>query len=378
MEFVLSHEQTHLKDTVQRYCREHYSFRDRQKNLRSNGGLDPSHWEAFATFGWLGVVLPENIGGHGGSIIDMAIILEEFGRSLVLEPYLFAAVLASQAIGIAAEPTQARELLDPLVRGVSILALAHQEPRNTQGVRGGLGTTARVRPDGDFILQGRKTLVLGGDQANRFLVSAQVSGQGKDTDGVSLFLVDRAAPGLSIRNYRMLDGRGAADLQLSGTPVPSDAELATNGTSLMALDRATDWAIVGLCAEALGSMDSVISTTIAYLKMRRAGGSPLSEYQALQHRIADMVAEREMARSILHAALAAFSSGAGDCIRQATSTAKAIVGAAGTFIAANGIQLHGAAGMVDDYIIGQQFKRLTVVEALFGNSDFHLSRRLQL
>jgi len=376
MEFSLSREQVALRDNVQRYCREHYDSNKRRTLLHSATGFSMEHWTAFADLGWLGAALPEEVGGYGGSIVEMAVILEEFGRALVLEPYLFSAVLSARAVCMAADHAQSRAVLEPMILGSSLLALAHRESDHPNGASS-IATTAQRLANGGFTLQGAKRMVLGGNHAHRFIVSARTSGELNDSDGVSLFLLEHTASGLSRRSYRTLDGRGAADLHFNAVHLDEAALLGVEGAGFGAAECAIDWAIVGLCAEALGSMDSVISTTLSHLKTRRTYGSLLSEYQSLQHRIADMLVEFEMSRSIFHFALATFTSGDREATRRAASSAKALIGRAGNFIAANGIQLHGATGMLEDYVIGQQFKRLTVVEALFGNSDFHLSRRLQ-
>jgi alkylation response protein AidB-like acyl-CoA dehydrogenase len=377
VDFSLSQQQSILQESVRRYCRENYDLSSRQQILRSADGFSAKHWAAFAELGWLGATLPEDAGGYGGSVVEAAIILEEFGRVLVLEPYLPSAVLAAQAIWRTAEVERARTLLEPMVHGKHQLALAHTE-RACNGITGVIETTARKIPGGNFVLSGKKTFVLGGNRAHQFIVSARTSGgRLNDRNGISLFLVDHSASGLSRRSYRTLDGSGVADLTFNELVIPPDDLLGCEGTSLEAVQQAIDFAIVGLCAEAVGSMDKVISTTVDYLKTRRAYGTTLSTYQALQHQLADMLVELEMSRSILYRAFAAFADSDRSEWQRAASAAKALIGRAGKFVAARGIQLHGAMGMVDDYIIGQLFKRLTVLEALFGNSDLHLSRRFR-
>jgi alkylation response protein AidB-like acyl-CoA dehydrogenase len=374
VDFSLSEQQSTLRDSVHRYCHEHYDLQSRQQTLRSTQGYSKRHWAAFAGLGWLGAGLPEAAGGYGGSMIETAIILEEFGRALVIEPYLPAAILAAQTIWLAGGREWQRALLQPMIEGQLLLALAHTEPGGN-GVDTAVATAARALPGGGFALNGKKSMVLGGNRAHRLIVSARTSGEANDRSGVSLFVVDDTSPGLVRRNYRTLDGSGAADLVFNEVAIRADCLMGPEGEGLGPIERAVDFAIVGLCAEAVGSMDQVITTSAEYLKTRRAYNTTLSTFQALQHQLADMLVELEMSRSILHRALAAFSIEGTLQRQQAASAAKALVGRAGKLVCARGVQLHGGMGMVNDYLIGQQFKRLTVIEALFGDSDFHLNRR---
>jgi alkylation response protein AidB-like acyl-CoA dehydrogenase len=373
MDFSLSQQQAALQQSVQRYCRENYDLQSRQQILRTPEGFSAKHWAAFAELGWLGASLPEAAGGSEGSIIEAAILFEEFGRVLVLEPYLPSAILAAHTLWHAAGAREARELLQPMIEGRRLLALAHAE----KGAAGVIDTTARKTSQGHFVLTGSKAFVLGGNQAHQFIVSARTSGARSDRRGVSLFLVEPGTAGFARRGYRTLDGSGVADVVLNEVEIPAQRLIGREGAALEAVEQALEFATVALCAEAVGSMDKVISTTVDYLKTRRAYGTTLSTYQALQHQLADMLVELEMSRSILYRAFAGFAGG-DDSERQRTSSAaKALIGRSGKLVAARGIQLHGALGMVDDYIIGQQFKRLHVIEALFGNSDFHLNRRFR-
>ena len=376
MDFSLSQPQAALQDSVRRYCRESYDLQGRQQTLRSADGFSAKHWAAFADLGWLGATLPEEAGGFGGSVVEAAIIFEEFGRALVLEPYLPSAILAAHALYHAAGARESQPLLQPMIEGRRLLCLAHSEKHHSAAA-GMVATTARKTSAGRFVLNGKKTFVLGGNRAHQFVVSARTSGQPQDPHGVSLFLVEHSASGLSRRSYRALDGGGVADLLLEEVEVAPECLIGHEGNAFEALERAITFATVSVCAEGVGCMDKVIATTVDYLKTRRAYGTTLSTYQALQHQLADMLVELEMSRSMLYHVFAAFARDEEPERQRATSSAKALIGRSGRLVAARGIQLHGALGMVDDYIIGQQFKRLTVIEALFGNSDFHLNRRFR-
>lgn len=371
MEFSLSAEQSALRDSVRRFCTEQYSIKQRLAVARDDQSFRRAHWSRFAELGWLGVALPEDAGGFGGSAIECAIIAEEFGRSLVLEPYLAGAVAPAEAIRASASTPACRELLDSLVNGRVLFALAHSEPADG-GALSYVETNARRAPSGDYILNGKKAPVLGGSHANRLLVSVRTAGEPGDRNGLSLLLIDSDLPGILARPYRLLDGTSATELQFRDVLVPATALLGTEGAAITAIEAAIGFMLLGLCAQAVGAMDDVIAVTASYLKARRAYGTTLITFQALQHRLADMLIELELSRSITHRTLSVFA-GTQDSARRlaAASAAKALVGRSARFVAANGIQLHGGIGMVEEYVIGQHFKQLTVLDNLYGNSEFH-------
>jgi alkylation response protein AidB-like acyl-CoA dehydrogenase len=370
MDLSFSAEQEMLRENVGRYCRD----RLERNNLQQNDvAFSREHWTAFANMDWLGVLMPEEVGGVNGSIIDACIILEEFGRHLVVQPYLPCAVLAALTIERATNTAQRGALLGPMIRGELIVSLAHTELA-ARGDTACVETVAHRHSSGEYVLHGKKTLVLAGPIADKFAVSARLASENGAPGGIAVFLVDRNAPGMRRRDYQMIDGRCAADLTLEEVKVGKDALLITEELGLPAIEDAIDFAIIGLCAEAVGAMDKIIKVTAEYLKTRRAYGSTLNTFQALQHRLADMMVELELSRSMLYCAFAAFSGSSLLERRRVVSSAKALIGRSAKFVAANGIQLHGAQGMVDDYVIGQHFKQLAVIEAIFGCSDFHWER----
>jgi alkylation response protein AidB-like acyl-CoA dehydrogenase len=260
-----------------------------------------------------------------------------------------------------------------MIRGKLIVSLAHTESA-ARGDTACVETVAHRHPSGEYVLHGKKALVLAGPIADKFAVSTRLASENGAHGRIAVFLVDRDAPGMRRRDYHTIDGRCAADLTLEDVKVGEDALLITEEFGLLAIEEAMDFAIIGLCAEAVGAMDKIIKVTAEYLKTRRAYGSTLNTFQALQHRLADMMVELEMSRSMLYCAFAAFSGSNLVERRGVVSSAKALIGRSAKFVAANGIQLHGAQGMVDDYMIGQHFKQLTVIEAIFGCSDFHWER----
>ena len=376
MEFSLSAEQSALRDNVRRFCKEQYGSKQRQLVARDDHGFRRAHWSQFAELGWLGAALPEDAGGFGGSAVECSIIAEEFGRTLVLEPYLAGAVAPAQAIHASVSATESRGLLDSLVSGQCVVALAHSEP----GAGGWMlihvvQTGARRASSGKYILNGTKEPVLGGSPRGSTRVisvrtpPAESRGRG---NGLSLLVVDSHLPGILVRPFRLLDGTSAAELQFRNVIVPSTALLGTEGGGIEALESATASLLLGLCAQAVGAMDDVIAVTASYLKTRRAYGTTLITFQALQHRLADMLIELELSRSIAHKALSVFATTEDAAKRlAAASAAKALVGRSARFVGAHGIQLPGGIGMVEEYVIGQHFKQLTVFDNLCGNSDFH-------
>jgi len=367
MDLSISMEQQVFREEVRRYCHEHLQ----KKNSPQDGsGFNRENWEMFASLGWLGVLLPEDMGGSNGSIIDACIILEEFGRNLVIEPYLPCAILATKTIHNATNAELRASLLAQMIAGKLIVVLAHAE-HETRGNTAFIETVAQKNSSGAYVLRGRKSVVSAGSIADQFAVSARLTGADSKDAGMAVFIVDADAPGLRRRNYSLIDGRPAADLTLKDVTVTPDSMLISGDYGLSAIEDATDFAIIGQCAEAVGAMDKVIKTTAEYLKTRRAYGTTLNKYQALQHRMADMFIELELSRSMLYCIFAAFSEPSQRKRRALVSSAKALINNSAKFVAGNGIQLHGAQGMADDYLIGQHFKQLAVLQGLFGSSDFH-------
>jgi alkylation response protein AidB-like acyl-CoA dehydrogenase len=373
MDFSLSTEQSALRDSVRKFCKEQYGYKQRQL-MAQDRGFQRKHWNLFAELGWLGAALPEDSGGVGGSAIEFAIIAEEFGRALVLEPFLSSAVAPAQAIRASVTSSLCREWVESLVGGQSLFALAHSEPGDGGGCSY-VQTTARKAPSGEYILNGTKAPVIGAAYANRFLVSARTSNAAGDRSGLSLFAVDSTTPGIVMRSFRLLDGTSAAELQFREVVVPATALLGAEGMAAEAIETAVAFMLLGLCAQAVGAMDDVISLTANHLKSRRAYGTTLITFQVLQHRLADMLIELELSRSIIHRTLSVFAA-TEDAPKRlaAASAAKALVGRSARFVGANGIQLHGGMGMVEEYVVGQHFKQLTVLDNLYGNSDFHWAR----
>ena len=374
MDLALTSEQQALKDSVRRFCEREYGFEARMGLLRSREGWSRKTWGTFAELGWLGAGLAEARGGYGGGAVENALILEELGRSLVLEPFLACAVGAAQVLAALPPSGPVDDLLAGIVGGETIAVLAHQEA----SARGSSDAEVETRaePSGSgWRLSGAKRFVLGGPQADVLLVSARTAGAPGDSQGISLFRVAPDAPGVERRDYRAVDGRRIADFSFAEVDA---VLLSPEGAALPTIELALDHLTVGLCAEALGAMDAALWLTRDYLTTRKQFGVTLNTFQALQHRMADMLVETELARSMLLRALAALADPDPLQRRKGVSAAKVQIGEAGYFVGGQAVQLHGGIGVTEEYIVGHYFKRLTLARGLFGATDVHLARFAQL
>jgi alkylation response protein AidB-like acyl-CoA dehydrogenase len=371
---VLGDSQQDFRDSLRRFFAARCDFDTRRALLKSARGSDADTWRQLAELGALGLPLPEEHGGLGGSAADAMLVMEEIGRGLVLEPYLPCVLLAGGLIAREGSEEQKAEWLPAIASGEKLLSFAHYEPGGryeetrvaTRAVPGGVG--------GAWTLTGRKTFVLAGANADAFVVSARVSGGERDADGIGLFLVRRDAPGVSVHEYRCHDGNRAAELTLhsvpglrvSGPPA-GEPETRKPGT-----EYAIQVANAALCAEALGAMDALLQITLAYLKSRKQFGVPIGSFQALQHRAADMLLQLEQARSMAELAAEALVLDDAAERRMRISAAKTLVGQAARFVGQQAVQLHGGIGVTDELNVSHYFRRLTLIAASFGDVDHHL------
>lgn len=370
MDFDLSDEQRLLKDSVERFVSDRYGFEQRQKFAAAEGGYSRENWTAFAELGLLAVPFSEEDGGIGGGPIETMIVMEAFGKGLVVEPYIPSIVLGGGILRHAASAEQKAELIPPVAGGELTLALAQIE-RGSRYDLHHVETTAKKDGEG-WVLNGEKGVVLAGDTADKLIVVARTSGQTRDRDGIGLFLVDAKAPGVSRRGYPTQDGMRAAEITLEN--VKADAVLGDAAQGLPVLERVVDEAIAALCSEAVGLMDRMRDLTVDYLKQRKQFGVSIGTFQALQHRASDMVVAIEQARSMaFYATMMAASDNTAER-EQAVSAAKVQIGRSGRFVGQQAIQLHGGIGMTMEYNVGHYFKRMTVIETLFGDADHHLAR----
>ncbi|WP_244815257.1 acyl-CoA dehydrogenase family protein [Caballeronia sp. Lep1P3] len=365
MNFKLDSEQQLLQDSVRRFVDKECAFETRAAQLESGPSCEPKHWRTFADNGWLAAALPEAVGGLGGSVIDTALIAQAFGRALVLDPFLGCAVLGAQTLVAAATPAQLDHYVPQLADGSLRLALAYSEAQS-RGFPEPVGTRATRTADG-YRLRGTKTLAIGAAGANAFIVSALTG----DDEPLTLFLVGASSAGVTCRDLPLHDGSRAAEIVLDNVLVREDAVLGAEGHGLPALRHGLAHGTAALCAELVGGMEKAIELSADYLKMRKQFGVPIGSFQALQHRMADMAAEMEIARSMLYALFASLENDDARTRERAVSQAKSLIGRAAKFVCAQAIQLHGGIGMTEEYAVGHYYKRAVVADVLFGSSDRH-------
>lgn len=372
MNFEFSDDQRQLHDVVERYLTEQYGFERYQSIKKSAAGWDPTVWRGLADLGVLAITVPAAQGGLGFGPLETLAMMGDCGRSLLLEPVLASAVIATAVLRAFADETPAAELLAVMGTGEKIAALAHFE----SGARfESQWVTTRARRSGDgYRLDGHKGVVMHAGAADTLLVSARTGGEAGDADGVSLFLVPRAARGVVLDAYPTVDGQRAADVYLQGVEVPASSRLGTEGKALAAIEAGLDIGLAALCADAVGVMQALVDATVEYVRQRQQFGQPIGRFQALQHRIADMLIQLEQARSMSYlAALRCTDEDVGER-RRALSAAKAVIGQAGRFVGQQAVQLHGGMGMTDELRVSHWFKRLTAAQLMFGDSDTHLQR----
>ncbi|MGQ0662183.1 MAG: acyl-CoA dehydrogenase family protein [Pseudomonadota bacterium] len=372
MDFSYSEEQSLLHDAVRRFVDGEYAFDKRRAYGASPEGFSRRNWRLMADMGLLGLPFEEAYGGSGRTAVELMIVMEEFGRGLVVEPYLASVVLGGGLVAEAGSEAQKRAILPPLIAGRSLLAFAYGEPQ-ARYTASDIETRA-TRRGGEFILEGRKSVVLSGECADLLAISARTGGGPREPGGITLFLVGPDAAGLRRRGYATIDGRRGADLVLDGVRVGEDAVLGPIDGALPAIERTIDRAIAAVCAEATGIMGALNELTLDYLKTRRQFGSPIGKFQALQHRMVDMRIAFERAKSMACLAAMAAGEAEADARRRSVSAAKVQIAKSGRFIGEQSIQLHGGIGMTDEYQAGHYFKRLTMISSLFGDADHHLGR----
>lgn len=372
MNFEFNDDQVQLRDVLARYLGEQYGFERYQSIKRSADGWDRSVWRDLAELGVLGLIVPADRGGLGFGAVELLAMMGECGRNLLLEPMLASAVIATAVLRAYGSDAPAGELLSAMAAGDKIAVLAHYE----SGARydaGWVSTRAR-RVGGSYRLDGHKGVVMHAAAADVLLVSARTDGEPGDERGISLFMIPRASQGVSLDQYPTLDGQRAADVYLKDVEVPLAGRLGDEHTALPAIEDALDLGLAALCAEAVGVMQALLDATVEYVRNRQQFGQPIGRFQALQHRIADMLIHLEQARSMSY--LAALRCGDPDRTerRRALSAAKALIGQSGRFVSQQAVQLHGGMGMTDELQVSHWFRRLTAAQIMFGDSDLHLQR----
>ena len=371
MDFDLTEDQRLLKESVDRLIADQYSFAQRKAYTAEAPGWSPRMWSQITEMGLLGLTFEETLGGFGGGPVETMIVMEAFGRGLVLEPFFATVILGGGLLRRAGSAALKGALIPQVAAGKLKLAFAHVE-RHSRYNLADVSTTARE--DGStYVLDGAKSVVLHGDCADKIFVTARISGERRDRDGIGLFLVDATSPGLTRRGYPTQDGLRAAEISLTGVRAE-----AVSDNALAVIEHVIDEAIAALCAEAVGTMQVMHDTTQEYLKTRKQFGRPIGSFQVLQHRSVDMLVELEQARSM--AMFAAVMASEDNPIerRRSIAAAKVQIGRSGKHVGQEAIQLHGGIGMTQEYSVGHSFKRMTMIEQLYGTADDHLSELARL
>jgi alkylation response protein AidB-like acyl-CoA dehydrogenase len=372
MDIQFTEEQELLRSSVQRLLRDQYDFDARRKIVANEEGIGRKQWQAFAELGLLAAPFSEHVGGLDSGPLSTMIIMQEFGRHLVVEPFVEAVVLAGGLLEHTGSEEQKQRFIPDIIAGTKIWALAWTE----RGSRFDLANvTTTARPEGkDYLLTGEKTAVIAAPWADYLIVSARTSGQRHDRGGVSLFVVDRRAAGLDLQSFKTIDGRRAAEISLRDVRAQL---LGNEGEGTAALEACRDRAIGALCADAVGAMAELNSATLEYAKTRKQFGTTIGSFQVLQHRMVDMFIAHQEAFSLMQHFNLSLSTGEGDLSRLA-SGAKSKIGYAGKFIADQAVQLHGGMGMTDELNVGHYFKRISSINIQFGDPAFHVLRFAQL
>jgi len=372
MNFEYSDEQRLLSDTLRKFLGTGYSFDARGKIIASPAGFSDDVWAALAEMGILSVPFDAVYGGFGGMTIDMLIVFEAFGEALVVEPYLATVGLGGRFVARGGSAEQRARILPALIQGKHKMAFAQTEVDARWDLR---RVTTRATKSGDgWVLEGDKRAVLHGGSADTLVVSARTGGAPDDARGISLFLVERTAPGVAVTDYRGLDNLRVADVRLSGVRAGRDALLGPEGDGFGLIEDVVDYATTLVCGEAVGAIKYAHDATLDYLKTRRQFGVPIGSFQALQHRMVDILISYEQARSI--ACLACVKIDTADAAerRRVVSAAKIKIADAARHVSQEAVQLHGGMGMTEELKISHTFRRLTMIAQAFGDADHHLAR----
>jgi pimeloyl-CoA dehydrogenase small subunit len=372
MDFELSDDQRLLQDSITRLLGDRYAFEQRKGYVKAPEGFSAAMWSQYAELGLLGLPFAEDYGGFGGGAQEIMLVMQAFGRALILEPYLATVVLGGTALKVAGSDAQKAELLPAIAEGRMKLAFAHSE-RQARYDLTDVVTTAK-RGAGGWVLDGAKSVVVHGEAADRLVLSARTSGDRHDADGITLFLVDTTASGLARRGYATRDEQRAADVALSGVAVSNADVLGEVGNGLAIVERIVEAGIAATAAEAVGAMEAMHSMTLEYSKTREQFGKPIGSYQVVQHRLADMFMTMEQGRSMAMLATMMVEQPDDDERARKIAQAKVGVGQAARYVAQSAIQMHGGIGMTEEYAVGHYFRRCMVIERLFGDPAYYLQK----
>jgi pimeloyl-CoA dehydrogenase small subunit len=372
MDFELSDDQRLLQDSITRLLGDRYTFEQRKGYLKAPEGFSAALWSQYAELGLLGVPFAEEYGGFGGGAQEIMLVMQAFGRALILEPYLATVVLGGTALQIAGSDGQKAEVLPAIAEGRVKVAFAHSE-RQARYDLTDVVTTAK-RAGGSWVLDGAKSVVTHGEAADKLVVSARTSGDRYDADGITLFLVDATSAGLARRGYATRDEQRAADIALSNVTVGDGDVLGEVGNGLAVVQRVVEAGIAATAAEAVGAMEAMHGMTLEYSKTREQFGKPIGSYQVVQHRLADMFMTMEQGRSMAMLATMMVEQPESAERTRKIAMAKVGVGQAARYVSQSAIQMHGGIGMTEEYAVGHYFRRCMVIERLFGDPAYYLQR----
>ena len=371
MNFELSDEQKMIQQSVERFVQDNYDLNTRISLSSDDLGYSNDYWKSMAELGWLGLPFDESDGGFGGNQIDVLVIMEQFGKGLVLEPYLASVVMGGGALKKGGTESLKNEILPGLVDGTKQLSFAYAEQQSRFDLEDVI-TSARKEKD-TFILNGQKSMVQNAETADHIVIAARTSGGQIDENGITLFLVDANSEGLSMENFPTVDGLRASEITLENVSVNADRVVGNVDEGFEILQSVANDAILALSAEAVGAMEVLYKDTVEYTQQREQFDHPMSEFQVLQHRMVDMFMEYEQCKSMLYRATM-------ECVQDPKAAQRTIhglkhlIGKSGLFVGENAVQLHGGMGVTEELRIGHFFKRLLVIDSMFGNADHHLQK----
>ncbi|MDA8682117.1 acyl-CoA dehydrogenase [Porticoccaceae bacterium] len=376
MNFDYTEEQTMIKDSVARFVRDEYDFDTRRKIIESDEGVSRDFWNTFAELGWLSVPFAEDYGGFGGNVDDLAAVMEEIGKGIVVEPYASTIVMFGSLMSASTNEALKEAVIPGIIDGSCMGAFAYMEAQSRFEMSD-VATTATAC-DGGYVIKGEKTVVVNGGTAGKFVVTARTSGDQFDRNGVSLFVVDAGADGVGVQSYKMMDGQSAATVTLNDVTVSADALLSDAGAGMDLIDQVMPQILISLCAEALGIMSTLNTLTVDYSKTRQQFGAPIGSFQVLQHRMVDMFMACEQTKSMLYRGLCQAGEDDHAELVKTTHALKTTVARYGKLIGEEAIQLHGGIGMTDELNIGHFVKRLMMINTMFGDGDYHQKKFNQL
>jgi alkylation response protein AidB-like acyl-CoA dehydrogenase len=376
--FELTDDQKMLRTTAANFAKKQSPIERARVMAKTELGFDPAVWRQMGELGWLGITLPESVGGYGGDLVDACLLIEQLATTLVPEPYLPAIILGGMALVHAGSPDQQTRWLEPLCEGRLSLALAYAERQSRFDAHN--CATRAAREGGSYRLHGEKIWVLNGHAADAIIVSARTAGDERDSSGVSLFVVDRDTPGLTVSPVNTMDGRKAAMLRLDGVVVGEERRVGSEGEATSVLNEIFDLGAAAVCAEGVGICQTVLDMTTEYLKTREQFGVKIGSFQALQHRAVDMFIETELLRShSIEANIRMADRTQAPALRQsAVSAAKVQMATGGKMVVQQGIQLHGGIAITEEHNMGLYFKRMHIINTLFGDEEHHLERLASL